>query len=849
MDLMDGYDINQTSFPTLNNQNVAKTVTSFNYNVWGAKTRLYLKHIPAILSSDYKHVVKFANKTERDKYFKENDPIILDTEFRIPHDGKMRLPIPYDNLINYNYIVASYPDAPVPNYDSNNARKDYYYFIENCEFVAPNTTEVTITLDIWTTYIDEITISNMNLKRGHYPMTLTDVDSYLANPLQNRIGIGTMDVNYGELCQIGKYHKYNLLYGSTEYIVIATTSFPPLFTDTVSTYNGMSIMEAGVFYFAIKKDDFLTWIDNTRTNTPAFFQTILGVMIINSNYVAIGDTTINFNGVTCYTSIGGKMDAIDYTFDKSDFNYDEKYQWITKLYTYPYAAVEYIDQNGNSNLIKYEDLYVGKFSLSIFTRLCVNNHKSKAIIMNVGGEGLQGEFNMHTFEIPIPSSIINQDPNSAYMFETKYPREQQKNDYTLAYDTGLRSANTGKLNTDSSAVTAKTSADASADLSSTISSRNNSLAKDLTTKDINCTVNVTNNNIALNKDVADAQLEMDAENQWLADMMQESSAIFQTASNMIHTTMQAANIGANAAMTVATGGAVPGGSILGIANIMGQQAWDASTREAQWNVYKAISEEKARYYPSANAYINGSNGLKYKYSTNPTDYEGLPLWPFDNYTLQAINVDQDIDTQDGIINANTKKNMQLQKENSEYHRDQNYDIAEQNRTDSLNVSKDNNTRSYEQTIANNQRSYQTTIDNLGDVKANSEIAIQNAINQSRYNNNRSYGSPNDVDVFDYHRNIIQYHIKTQSNDAISRAGDQFLRYGYNYEGNVDFNNFNIMDHFTYWETEDVWLYGDTVNNSVINTIKAILQNGVTVWSNPNEVGKINIYNNKIRKEV
>ena len=82
-------------------------------------------------------------------------------------------------------------------------------------------------------------------------MSLTDVDAYLANPLQNRLGIGSVDVNFGDLCKVGTYHEYDLLDGSTQYIVVATTSNPNTFTDEVTIYNANNTMENGICYFAI----------------------------------------------------------------------------------------------------------------------------------------------------------------------------------------------------------------------------------------------------------------------------------------------------------------------------------------------------------------------------------------------------------------------------------------------------------------------------------------------------------------------------------------------------------------------------------------------------------------------
>lgn len=209
--------------PWLDKLDVQKTVTKFNYSLWGASTHLYLKHVPASWDSGYKNVVQFKNKQEKDSYLKTGNPVVLETDFRINHDNTIRLPIPYDNLINYNYITASYPKAPVPMYDDSTARKDYYYFILDCRYISPNTTEVLLQLDVWTTYMDEVTVGSMQLDRGHYPMAhQADVDTYIKNPLDNLIGLTTVDVNYGTLVQIHQNHVKQFDIGQMYYIIVTT---------------------------------------------------------------------------------------------------------------------------------------------------------------------------------------------------------------------------------------------------------------------------------------------------------------------------------------------------------------------------------------------------------------------------------------------------------------------------------------------------------------------------------------------------------------------------------------------------------------------------------------------------
>lgn len=785
--------------PFLDNVNVQKTVTNFNYSLWGASTKLYLKHVPASWSSDYQNVVQFESKSARDTYFKTNPPITLETEFRIGHDGIIRLPIPYDNLIDYNYLVAEYPDAPVPGYQSNIARKQYFYFIKDCKYISPNTTEVVLDLDIWTSYLDEIEIANMQLERGHYPMTLSNVDSYLANPLLNRIGLDTMDVSFGDLCKISTDHQFNL-YGDVFYLV-ATTSDPTSFTKNTTTYNGSSgsnKWHKGLYYFSVSEANWTTWVTNTANNTPAFFQTIKGILVMPVTLFAAGAPSFTFNGVTCYAGIDSVFN-IDYTFTKADFGYDNKYQWLTKLYTSPYAIVELLDFNGNKQQIPYEDLYVGKFAMQLFFNIALANPTARAVVLNIGGNGNSGEFNQIGIDIPVPSMSVNLNPNKKYMFETEYPRAQETAAINNSYNNAVTSAQTGK-----------TIGDANANLSSVISKRANDQAKDFTTHDLDTGATVLANNIDQNKRMS------------FANMLTQQYSAWNNLNNE-NTSFAAKGAGTIAAMTntVAMGalGASAGNpmAVPAIASGVVNQSYNFLTADTMFDIVSQMIEVN----------LNQSLQVQRAISGIHEDH---------TFTVQSVDktISVPLTAENGLINNKANENFATERANTEYKRDNTYSTAETNRTDTLS-----------RALTNNNLNYNTTV---GIASNNKDIAlagIQNAINQSYLNDNATYGSPGDHSKWSNGLMALHYHIKTQSDDAIRLAGDYFLRYGYAYNGNCNFSTFNIMRYYTFWKCQEVWLSSDKVNGNVIDRFKGILERGVTVWRNPADMGNVSIYDNTI----
>ena len=93
---------------------------------------------------------------------------------------------------------------------------------------------------------------------------------------------------------------------------------------------------------------------------------------------------------------------------------------------------------------------------------------------------------------------------------------------------------------------------------------------------------------------------------------------------------------------------------------------------------------------------------------------------------------------------------------------------------------------------------------------------------------------------------MQLKVKTQSNSAIRQTGDTFARFGYalNQVWDVKTSGLKLMNHFTYWKASDIWVDDRQASNNVIqNFISKIFLQGVTVWNNPNEIGRVNIYAN------
>ena len=72
----------------------------------------------------------------------------------------IRLDIPFSEANRYNYIYAE-------NNAFGGARHRFFYFITDVVYVAPNTVEIRVQLDVWQTYFKDVYVNRCYVERGH----------------------------------------------------------------------------------------------------------------------------------------------------------------------------------------------------------------------------------------------------------------------------------------------------------------------------------------------------------------------------------------------------------------------------------------------------------------------------------------------------------------------------------------------------------------------------------------------------------------------------------------------------------------------------------------------------------
>ena len=193
-----------TKYPYLDNVSNPGYENRFDYLRWVPNTKVKLCSVR--WNSDYSDVEKLDTDQLRDEWFDQlpTDPyceVVLNTNKQLGSDNTVKVPIPYDRASQFNYCVVDIPiatsaDAPL-DYESEYGFHRWFFFVTDFVQVNPSTTLLTLSLDVWTQYINSVGITYMVLERGHAPVAATDVDSYLANPMDNSELLLAPDENFG----------------------------------------------------------------------------------------------------------------------------------------------------------------------------------------------------------------------------------------------------------------------------------------------------------------------------------------------------------------------------------------------------------------------------------------------------------------------------------------------------------------------------------------------------------------------------------------------------------------------------------------------------------------------------
>lgn len=818
---------NESDFPHIANVDVFKFDNGFDYDrfndiqmslqVCSVPWDVGEAHIGARTISGIGNVVYFETKEERDAWFDaipDSECYRFETKYKELHrDMVIDVPIPYDMCAKHNYLVVKYnlfanDDSPIM-YEGSDGLREWFWFIREVEFVAPNTTRLHLLDDAFQTWIYDINISGMILERGHAPLFAMKADTYLKNPIANNEYLLTEDVNFGEATQVS--HIGSLVFNDSDmYACIATSANPQgswgakgdgTWNVPASAYYTVQ-GQPSVYVFAVSVLNLNGFLANITSDYPQFKQTIQGIFFASAKLVSLG-SSFTFASTTCYQVNAARKQFDFMKLDKTQFGYQSKYADIAKLYTYPYAHIEVSDENGNIDIVKIEDTS-GKIDVSAALSIAYPFVSLQAHLLGVGGNAKANisfrNISKHSFSIQgqwydtlrswsIPTFAVVLSPAKENDYSTHFDRVQQVNDYTTAKTNADASADTMKANADASADTMKTNADASADLVT-----DNAL---LTTTANSAITNISNGS---------ASDTLDTTRDYNFQVMDTDNAVINTTAT---STIQAAEEQA----AVATASAAASGVVGAIASA------------ATGNVAGAVSS-------AVNGIIGGVSTIAntaIEVNLTSTKAQIATQSNIDHAELATDKTSQDVSTQQATATSMTTAQNTLTSGTA---------------ANTSATQKANATRSQTTQKANALRDQTTMKANALRDANNSQAAIDNSVKQAALREPSIFGDFSNGESATTKPMAMFANIVTQSKSAIASAGDEFLRYGYMLDRQWDFDgNWNVGKYFTYWKLKDFWVYNLNVPDMYMDKIRFFLFGGVTVWRKPEYIGKVSVYDN------
>ena len=205
-------------FPDVEGVNVWKWRNAFNYFRWKNSAQIQLANVP--YPADFSQVVDWESTEERDRIL---DGYVLgeyygkfDTHFRLDKNSVVKLPIPFDVADPANYLIVRNSQATSIgdriSYEDETGVSSLFFFVLDCKQLAPSTTELTLKLDVWTTYKHLVDFSHGMVERGHAPMwAAATVEEFLQNPLDKTDHLTAPDVSVNSEGQIISWNKPTLM--------------------------------------------------------------------------------------------------------------------------------------------------------------------------------------------------------------------------------------------------------------------------------------------------------------------------------------------------------------------------------------------------------------------------------------------------------------------------------------------------------------------------------------------------------------------------------------------------------------------------------------------------------------
>lgn len=342
-----------------------------------------LSNVPFNFS--YNNVMDFANVENQTTYFINKSKYdFSDLTHQRVNDNAINLELAYEDLYDVNYMMFQNDKIP---------GKWFYAFITDYTFISPNVTRITYQIDVYQTWLFEMTWQTTYVEREHTKRFNND-----GTPVINTI---EEDLNYGsdyKTIYKRKCNDDNIIW------LVAITKSP---IETLIGQTTANVGKVGNIYTPLNYTLIPTDLDNemlTINGVPTgdLFLLDLGkssetvgqlVSIFYTPYVPFEYSVSNTNNVTTNDANvhfvnGGAVGGFYSYYGTTNWtprNYNvasDMYSLMSnytesKLYMYPYTLIELTDMQGNTTTLKPQNFDNKSLSFDIMS--CISTQPKTAI--------------------------------------------------------------------------------------------------------------------------------------------------------------------------------------------------------------------------------------------------------------------------------------------------------------------------------------------------------------------------------------------------------------------------------------------------------------------------------------
>lgn len=331
-----------------------------------------LLYVPLVL--DNKNQLTFENAKSQYDYFQlqtvENGALLYDNFTYIKENNSLKVGININKLYNCNYLMYR---------NDGFSDKWFYAFITQIKYINENCTEIFFNIDVFQTWQFNFEIKPSFIIREHVE--------------DDTIGRHTIPENLPVVEVIEEFQTSDSSLTDFNYIGILTSWNPAI----EQQFSGISIYNRQIFgkqVFVIPANstnqikDLLYFV--SKTNTDGHIEDIESIFIIPAALINESQLTMH-TGTSAGTSF--TFYSLPYTMNPESFNiaitklhqFNDYVPKNNKCFCYPYNYLLVSNNNGSSNIYKYENFSSGSAIFSIMLALSIGI-SGRVIPLNYKGQ-------------------------------------------------------------------------------------------------------------------------------------------------------------------------------------------------------------------------------------------------------------------------------------------------------------------------------------------------------------------------------------------------------------------------------------------------------------------------------